>query len=45
MAAETPTIVFVHGAWADASGFGGVIRALGATAGSPPSAWPTPCAT
>jgi hypothetical protein len=21
--------VFVHGAWADASGFGGVIRALG----------------
>jgi pimeloyl-ACP methyl ester carboxylesterase len=25
----TPTIVFVHGAWADASGFGGVIRALG----------------
>jgi hypothetical protein len=29
MAAETPTIVFVHGAWADASGFGGVIRALG----------------
>jgi pimeloyl-ACP methyl ester carboxylesterase len=29
MAAETPTIVFVHGAWADASGFGGVIRVLG----------------
>ena len=29
MAAETPTIVFVHGAWADASGFGGVIRTLG----------------
>jgi len=28
MAAETPTIVFVHGAWADATGFGGVIRAL-----------------
>jgi pimeloyl-ACP methyl ester carboxylesterase len=26
--AETLTIVFVHGAWADASGFGGVIRAL-----------------
>jgi pimeloyl-ACP methyl ester carboxylesterase len=25
----TPTAVFVHGAWADASGFGGVIRALG----------------
>src|SRR6266496_18227 len=29
MAAESPTIVFVHGAWADATGFGGVIRALG----------------
>jgi pimeloyl-ACP methyl ester carboxylesterase len=29
MAAETPTIVFVHGAWADASGFDGSIRALG----------------
>ena len=28
MAADTPTIVFVHGAWADASGFGGSIRAL-----------------
>jgi pimeloyl-ACP methyl ester carboxylesterase len=28
MAAETPTIVFVHGAWADASGFGESIRAL-----------------
>ena len=25
----TPTIVFVHGAWADASGFGGVISTLG----------------
>ena len=25
----TPTAVFVHGAWADATGFGGVIRALG----------------
>ena len=24
MTADTPTIVFVHGAWADASGFGGV---------------------
>jgi hypothetical protein len=23
MAADRPTIVFVHGAWADASGFGG----------------------
>jgi pimeloyl-ACP methyl ester carboxylesterase len=29
MAAESPTIVLVHGAWADASGFGGSIRALG----------------
>jgi pimeloyl-ACP methyl ester carboxylesterase len=29
MAADRPTIVFVHGALADASGFGGVIRALG----------------
>jgi pimeloyl-ACP methyl ester carboxylesterase len=29
MPADTPTIVFVHGAWADASGFGGSIRALG----------------
>jgi pimeloyl-ACP methyl ester carboxylesterase len=28
MAAETPTIVFVHGAWADATGFGGSIRSL-----------------
>jgi pimeloyl-ACP methyl ester carboxylesterase len=28
MAAATPTIVFVHGAWADATGFGGSIRAL-----------------
>jgi pimeloyl-ACP methyl ester carboxylesterase len=28
MTAETPTIVFVHGAWADASGFGESIRAL-----------------
>ena len=28
MAAETPTIVLVHGAWADATGFGDVIRAL-----------------
>ena len=28
MAADTPTIVFVHGAWADATGFGGSIRAL-----------------
>lgn len=28
MAADTPTIVFVHGAWADATGFDGVIRAL-----------------
>ena len=29
MPTDTPTIVFVHGAWADASGFGGSIRALG----------------
>ena len=28
MPADTPTIVFVHGAWADASGFGESIRAL-----------------
>ena len=28
MTAGSPTIVFVHGAWADASGFGGSIRAL-----------------
>jgi pimeloyl-ACP methyl ester carboxylesterase len=28
MTADTPTIVFVHGAWADATGFGGSIRAL-----------------
>ena len=28
MAAETPTIVFVHGAWADATGFDAEIRAL-----------------
>jgi pimeloyl-ACP methyl ester carboxylesterase len=28
MTANTPTIVFVHGAWADATGFGGSIRAL-----------------
>ena len=28
MAAETPTIVFVHGGWADAAGFDGSIRAL-----------------
>ena len=30
MAAETPTIVLVHGAWADATGFDAEIRALGA---------------
>ena len=29
MAAETPTIVLVHGAWADATGFDAEIRALG----------------
>jgi pimeloyl-ACP methyl ester carboxylesterase len=28
MTADPPTIVLVHGAWADAAGFGGVIRAL-----------------
>ncbi len=28
MAAETPTIVLVHGAWADATGFDPEIRAL-----------------
>jgi pimeloyl-ACP methyl ester carboxylesterase len=28
MTADTPTIVFVHGAWADATGFGESIRAL-----------------
>jgi len=28
MATDTPTIVLVHGAWADATGYGGVIRAL-----------------
>jgi hypothetical protein len=26
---STPTLVLVHGAFADASGFAGVIRALG----------------
>ena len=44
MAAETPTIVFAHGAWADASGLGRVIRALG-DRGLAAIAWPTPCAT
>jgi hypothetical protein len=28
MAAETPAIVLVHGAWADATGFDAEIRAL-----------------
>jgi hypothetical protein len=28
MAAETPTIVLVHGVWADATGFDAEIRAL-----------------
>jgi pimeloyl-ACP methyl ester carboxylesterase len=28
MTADTPTVVFVDGAWADASGFGDSIRAL-----------------
>ena len=39
----TPTIVFVHDAWADASGFGGVIRALDGR-GYTPSGSPTRCA-
>jgi hypothetical protein len=42
--AATPTIVFVHGAWADASGFGEVIGVC-ATAGLSPSEWPTRSAT
>jgi hypothetical protein len=29
MPADAPTIVFVHGAWADATGFGESINALG----------------
>jgi hypothetical protein len=36
MAAEVPTIVLVHGAWADATGFDAEIRACKA-AGTPPS--------
>lgn len=28
MPADSPTIVFIHGAWADASGFDRSIRAL-----------------
>jgi hypothetical protein len=28
MAAETPTVVLVHGTWADATGFDAEIRAL-----------------
>jgi hypothetical protein len=28
MPADSPTIVFIHGAWADVSGFDGSIRAL-----------------
>jgi hypothetical protein len=28
MAAETPTIVLVHGAWADATGFDAELRVL-----------------
>ena len=35
MPAGTPTIVFVHGAWADATGFGGSIRALRSGEGAP----------
>ena len=40
MAAETPTIVLVHGAWANATGFDAEIRAL-QTEDIPPSASPT----
>jgi len=40
MSADTPTIVFVHGAWADASGFGRVIRDL-RDRGLPSSVSPT----
>jgi hypothetical protein len=35
MAAETPTIVLVHGAWADATGFDAEIRALPARGSDP----------
>ena len=44
MAGETPTIVLVHGAWADATGFDAEIRALRA-AGIPPSGSATRFAT
>jgi hypothetical protein len=40
MAAAAPTIVLVHGAWADATGFDAEIRALQAE-DSAPSASPT----
>jgi hypothetical protein len=43
MAAGTPTIVLVHGAWADATGFDAELRALQAE-GSAPSASATRCA-
>ena len=35
MAADRPTIVLVHGAWADATGFDAEIRALQAQASAP----------
>jgi hypothetical protein len=44
LAADAPTIVLVHGAWADASGFGGVIRALG-DRGFAATGTANPCAT
>jgi hypothetical protein len=37
MAAEVPTIVLVHGAWADATGFDAEIRALRGRGHTPPS--------
>jgi hypothetical protein len=39
-----PRRSFVHGAWADASGFGGVIRALG-DRGFAATGMANPCAT
>lgn len=39
---ETPTVVLVHGAFADASGFAGIIRQL-QRAGYPVTAPPNPC--
>ena len=45
MAAETPTIVLVHGAWADATGFDAEIRALRDRGYTVPSGSPTRFAT